>query len=114
MNISIPFTIVNPYQYTKLSLVLACAFGVSLQPVFAQDLVTPATDDNNAGSPPTMLEPVKIIANPENPQSSMGSAYVLSAEELNKFKHTNINQVLRGVPGVYVREEDGLGMFPRI
>lgn len=55
-----------------------------------------------------------VIADHENPQGTTGSAYVLSEEELSKFKSTNVNNVLRSVPGVYVREEDGLGLFPRI
>lgn len=57
---------------------------------------------------------VTVIANPQDPQSTMGSAYVLTKEELEKFEDTNINSVLRRVPGVYVSEEDGMGTFPNI
>lgn len=57
---------------------------------------------------------VTIIANPQDPQSTMGSAYTLTDDELRKFESTNVNEVLRAVPGVYVREEDGLGTFPNI
>ncbi len=50
----------------------------------------------------------------EDPQSTYGSAYVLTERELQKFESSNVNNVLRAIPGVYVREEDGLGAFPRI
>ncbi len=60
------------------------------------------------------LKEVTVIANPQDPQSTMGSAYVLSRQELQKFEATNVNSVLRSVPGVYLREEDGMGTFPNI
>lgn len=60
------------------------------------------------------LDAVSVIAVPEDPQSTMGSAYVLTEQELEKFEHTNVNSVLRSVPGVYLREEDGMGTFPNI
>lgn len=60
------------------------------------------------------LDAVRVIANPEDPQSSTGSAYVLTPRELDKFERSNVNNVLRSVPGVYTREETGEGVFPRI
>lgn len=69
---------------------------------------------DDAGERARKLDAVQVIANPEDPQGATGSAYVLSAKELEKFKSSNINEVLRSVPGVYVREENGLGIFPRI
>lgn len=60
------------------------------------------------------LDAVRVIANPEDPQSSTGSAYVLTPRELDKFERGNVNNVLRSVPGVYTREESGEGVFPRI
>ena len=104
MKVSLSHGLINPHRYARLSLAVACALGAGMQPVFAQAPV--AADERTA-----VLGPVVVIGSPEE---SLGSAYVLSAEELNKFKSTNVNNVLRSVPGVYVREEDGLGAFPRI
>lgn len=67
-----------------------------------------------ADDAPADLDRVRVIANPEDPQSSMGSAYVLTERELEKFERTNVNTILRSVPGVYTREETGQGVFPRI
>ena len=71
-------------------------------------------EERAAQAPERTLSDVTVIANPEDPHSTMGSAYVLTEKELQKFESTNINNVLREVPGVYVREEDGLGTFPNI
>lgn len=68
------------------------------------------TDGQEAATLPDQ----RIIGNPSDPAGSFGSAYFLSAEELEKFEHTNVHSVLRNVPGVYVRDEDGHAVFPRI
>lgn len=90
----------NPSRYARLAVAVASVLGAGFSPVFAQ---APAA----AGAPDAVI----VIG---NPQSAVGSAYVLSEQELDKFKLTNVNNVMRSVPGVYVREEDGLGAFPRI
>lgn len=60
------------------------------------------------------LEPVTVIGSPEGLLDLSGSGAYLDAEEYQKRGWTNIHQILRQVPGVYVREEDGFGNFPNI
>lgn len=43
-----------------------------------------------------------------------GAVHYISAEELERFSYTDINRVLRNVPGVNVQEEDGFGLRPNI
>jgi Fe(3+) dicitrate transport protein len=43
-----------------------------------------------------------------------GSAQIISNEELERHESNDLHRVLDGVPGVYVREEDGFGLRPNI
>src|SRR5690606_5514612 len=60
------------------------------------------------------LDPIVVIGSKQDARLSTGSAILLDSAELTRFKSTNINTILQSVPGVYVREENGLGNFPRI
>lgn len=43
-----------------------------------------------------------------------GSVHYLSSTELGVFKYTNVNDILKQVPGVNIQEEDGFGLRPNI
>ena len=55
-----------------------------------------------------------IFGNKYVAKNRTGSAYYISPEELKKFNYTDINRVLRAVPGVTFYEEDGFGLRPNI
>lgn len=92
----------------------ALAFGVSL-PVSAQD-VEPAPD---VAAPVVQvtndtLEPMTVIGGVDNVFVLPGSGYFVDTEEIQENSYLNVNRIFAKVPGVYVREEDGYGLFPNI
>jgi Fe(3+) dicitrate transport protein len=60
------------------------------------------------------LATVNVIGSSENILGLTGSGAFIEAEDYQTKGITNIQQILRKVPGVYVREEDGFGNFPNI
>jgi len=69
---------------------------------------------NQAFAQGAKLEEVSIIGDPSDAQQIPGAAYVLTETELKKFEFTDINRMVRKVPGVYLQEEDGFGLRPNI
>lgn len=62
----------------------------------------------------TELDTVTVIGGSDAARELPGSAAVVSNEQLNTEAATDIHQVLKTVPGVYIREEDGFGLRPNI
>ena len=92
------------------SLVLTAVLGASSGvPVLAE---TDAEDGSS--NTENRLEVVNIIGTREAARQLAGSAYVVDSAELDIFRHTDINQILAQVPGVYLRIEDGYGLRPNI
>lgn len=60
------------------------------------------------------LDPVTIVGSPEAARSVTGGATVITEEELEKHEFTDIQRILRLVPGVSVQVEDGFGLRPNI
>ncbi len=60
------------------------------------------------------MDAVEIIGDSSNARVLPGSGNVVDEEQLEIEGTTDIHQVLRTVPGIYVREEDGEGLRPNI
>ncbi|MEX1237882.1 MAG: TonB-dependent receptor, partial [Pseudomonadales bacterium] len=55
-----------------------------------------------------------VVGTREAIYSIPGSAHYIDHENIRGLSYDDINRVLRRIPGVYVREEDGYGLFPNI
>lgn len=60
------------------------------------------------------VEHVRVIGTASERFRIPGSAHLLTTDDIRAQSYDDINRVLRKVPGVYVREEDGYGLFPNI
>lgn len=55
-----------------------------------------------------------VIGSPEAVFQLPGSGAFVEAEEFREQSYDDVNQVVRSVPGVYFRQEDGFGLFPNL
>lgn len=62
----------------------------------------------------TVMERVMVIGSAERTQDLQGSAQFIDEETLDQNNYTDINRVLRQVPGVNIQEEEGYGNRPNI
>ena len=60
------------------------------------------------------MQTITIVGGAPNIPSIGGSAFAIDELELERFGYDDINRVLNQVPGIYIREEDGLGLRPNI
>lgn len=63
---------------------------------------------------PAELDTVTVIGDSDDARKLPGSAAVVGNEQLTIESATDIHQVLKTVPGVYIQEEDGFGLRPNI
>ena len=67
-------------------------------------------DDKERGE----IETVTIVGTREDLDSIPGSAHLIDAEQLARFAHTDVQRIMRQVPGVTIQVEDGFGLRPNI
>lgn len=89
----------------KRSTALSLAIASLSAPTFAQDLALNSLPK---------LETVRIIGTQVEAREVSGSSAVVEPQQMQIEVVTDINQVLKTVPGVYVQEEEGYGLRPNI
>lgn len=85
------------------SIMLLSIFGLSIQ----AEAISETSKSSELGA-------VKIIGSSEEELTQPSSAHFISKEKLELQQQSDVNRVLKQVPGVYVREEDGFGLRPNI
>ena len=71
-------------------------------------------ESGSASQDPILLPGVAIIGSETAARTLPASGSYIGAEELAKYNVTDVNRALRQSTGVYLREEDGFGLFPNI
>jgi Fe(3+) dicitrate transport protein len=61
-----------------------------------------------------LMQEVSIIGSKFNIKNIAGSAAYLDVQEIREHNIADVNRLLRRVPGVNLRQEDGFGLFPNI
>lgn len=101
----------NPFRPGPLA--AAMALTLAAGPGLAQ-----ASDDTNrATATPrseTSLNRILVTASPDQAAETAGSVQVIDAEALERHAYSDVNRVLRQVPGLNIVEEEGFGIRPNI
>ncbi|KTG16343.1 MULTISPECIES: TonB-dependent receptor [unclassified Guyparkeria] len=99
-------------------MILRSARRGTLAAAIATVLATPAMGDETTVPVPIATSPVldriSIVGGAAAIRDVAGSAHVLDAQTLETIPGNDSMKVLRQVPGVYVTEEEGHGLFPNI
>lgn len=91
---------------------LCAALGLALaaSPVLA----APAPEADDAGEKRRTLATIEVVGTVPQPASAEGSAAILDQAVLVSSRTLTVNEALRKVPGVTVRDEEGFGLRPNI
>lgn len=95
---------------------LALATALMAAPALAQEPAAetaPAAEGAEAGKV-HILKGLLVTSTAEETAEVGGGVTFIDKEELEKFSYSDVNRVLRLVPGVQIQEEEGQGLRPNI
>ena len=99
---------------TRAAAAFMLAMGcLAANPAVAEDADADDSEDSDESTDESAGASMIVTANQGTPRVA-GSAHVITEEELERYEHTDIHQILATVPGVYLRGEDGFGLRPNI
>ncbi len=78
------------------------------------EVVAGAEPEARASGEERSLPRVDVVGNADGSKRAPGSAAVIDARTLEESRVFNVNEALRKVAGVHVREEEGVGLRPNI
>lgn len=87
----------------------ALSLLLSAQAVHSEDRLS-----ENAENRDLLLDRIVVTATPQQAIEAAGSVQFIDQETLEKNAYTDVNRVLRQVPGINLVEEDGFGLRPNI
>jgi Fe(3+) dicitrate transport protein len=77
-------------------------------------LAAPALADQAPPLDPADLGRVTIVGSAAAARDIGGSAHFVGPDELEQFDYGDVHRILRGVPGIYLQDEEGFGHRPNI
>ncbi|NNE92894.1 MAG: TonB-dependent receptor [Verrucomicrobiales bacterium] len=92
------------------------AFVAEIEREAAGTSSAPVIDDDGVAVVDTSdtLDTFVVIGSTDAVFNLPGSGFYLDTTAIQDASYLNVNRILAKVPGVYVREEDGFGLFPNI
>ncbi|MEA5445233.1 TonB-dependent receptor [Gammaproteobacteria bacterium AB-CW1] len=93
---------------------LALAVSLALVPLAAQAGSDDFTEALEMDFDLRELAPVSITGTRNDIREIPGSAHLVSRDEIEAAGYGDPHRMLRSIPGVYIQEEEGFGLFPNI
>lgn len=94
----------------KITLLFLAVAGI----LNSQQLKKEAENDSIQKLDKVLINAQVIFGSKYEAKNRTGSSYYISPEEIKKFNYSDVNRLLRTVPGVNIYEEDGFGLRPNI
>lgn len=95
-----------------LSVAASLLFGLAPTRIPAQAPQQPESQSDTLRTP--VLQTIEVIGNPDRLRRMPGSGTLLPESTLEQSRPLSIGEVLRKVPGLHLREEEGAGLRPNI
>ena len=92
-----------------LTAALCITSQLAAQPAPAPEAPTPA-----APTPDASPEPNEVTVVGTRVGQTAGSAHIVNKKQLERSEYDDAGAILQQVPGVYVRQEDGVGLRPNL
>jgi Fe(3+) dicitrate transport protein len=87
--------------------------SISVSAVLAV-LASPVSAEEVEAEQSPVLDAITVTASREDTLDIGGSVQRLEIEDLETFSYSDVNRILRQMPGVFLQEEDGFGLRPNI
>ena len=110
----IVLTVVTPDLGQAEDLTVSSTVSASLEDEYNLEDFGLSEEDLALSEDETLIGPVTVLGQRGLWAELAGSVYVVEEEELERFEYDDVGRVLKQVPGVYLRDEEGFGLRPNI
>ncbi len=104
----------NKHNKLNRYFILGCAAPILFISGFSQNTFAESADKKNEEKQEEYSERLRIIGKKDTLNTEAGAITLIDEEQLERFEYDDIHRILKQVPGINLRLEDGYGLRPNI